>query len=488
VNQRPPVSGVARNPFIGLRASEMQTVPLGITIASLAPEAKGVLMCRVNGEWLLRESWESETLYGDVIEWYDVPQDNDTLRGVLQIAAIVAINYFFPGLTPFQLFAASFAASTALNLLLPPTQQERNSPQRTGDNFTASLSGNEARLDQPIWKICGRREINPPFACQPYYEYRARPDAVDANLDHDQYFYALYAVGVGNYDVIAKIANTPISRFGDVLVARYLPPGTAPTGVLANVTTATEVSGQILESGRFVGGFAACAAQRTCAAIGIDIAATRGLGNGGDPRTVSWRVDFRPINDFGQVLGPWQTLATESRTGYTATPQRWSYRYELSTGSPPLLATAQRVEVRVVRTDVQDTSAGALHELAWIGLRAYLAEPAPLNADTAHYEVVMRASSQLSNLSSRDLRLIVQGYCRTWTPGGGWDIEDAIRNPAWWMLDLATSPTWGINKPDERIDLQSFYELALLCDERQDRFDWVFDSATSAWVKPLCTR
>lgn len=481
MNQRPPVSGVARNPFIGLRASEMQTVPLGITIASLAPEAKGVLMCRVNGEWLLRESWESETLYGDVIEWYDVPQDNDTLRGVLQIAAIVAINYFFPGLTPFQLFAASFAASTALNLLLPPTQQERNSPQRTGDNFTASLSGNEARLDQPIWKICGRREINPPFACQPYYEYRARPDAVDANLDHDQYFYALYAVGVGNYDVIAKIANTPISRFGDVLVARYLPPGTAPTGVLANVTTATEVSGQILESGRFVGGFAACAAQRTCAAIGIDIAATRGLGNGGDPRTVSWRVDFRPINDFGQVLGPWQTLATESRTGYTATPQRWSYRYELSTGSPPLLATAQRVEVRVVRTDVQDTSAGALHELAWIGLRAYLAEPAPLNADTAHYEVVMRASSQLSNLSSRDLRLIVQGYCRTWTPGGGWDIEDAIRNPAWWMLDLATSPTWGINKPDERIDLQSFYELALLCDERQDRFDWVFDSATSAW-------
>lgn len=479
---RPPLSGVARNPFIGMRPGEMKPVAEGVPIASLAPQAYGVLMCRVNGEWLLRESWASETQRGDVIEWYDVPQDNDSLRGLLQIAAVIAINYFFPGLNPFQLFAASFAASTALNLLLPPTTPDpRSTPQRTGDNFNASLNGNEARLDQPIPKICGRREFNPPFAGQPYYEYRARPDAVDPDLDHDQYFFALYAVGVGNYDVIAKIANTPITRFGDVLRAAYLPPGTQPSQVLANVTTASEVTGQILESGRYVGGFAACAAQRTCAAIGIDIAATRGLGNGGDPRTVEWRVEYRPINDFGQVLGPWTVLANESRTGYTATPQRWSYRYELSTGSPPLMATAQRIEVRVVRTDLQDTTAGALHELAWIGLRAYLAEEATLNTDTAHFEVVMRATSQLSNLSNRDLRLITRGYCRTWAPGSGWGPEVHTRNPAWWMLDLATSPTWGVSKPDDRIDLQSFAELAELCDERQDRFDWVFDTTMSAW-------
>ena len=479
---RPPLSGVARNPFIGMKPGDMKHVAEGVPIASLAPQAYGVLMCRVNGEWLLRESWPSLTRNGDVIEWYDVPQDNDTLRGLLQIAAVIAINTFFPGLTPFQLFAASFAASTALNLLLPPTTPDpRATPRETGESFNASLNGNEARIDQPIPKICGRREFNPPFAGQPYYEYRPRPDAVDPDLDHDQYFYALYAVGVGNYDVIAKIANTPITRFGDVLRAAYLPPGTQPSQVLANVTTASEVSGQVLESGRYVGGFAACAAQRTCAAIGIDIAAPRGLGNGGDARTVEWRVEYRPINDFGQVLAPWTVLANESRTGYTATPQRWTYRYELSTGSPPLMATAQRVEVRVVRTDLQDTSAGALHELAWIGLRAYLAEEAPLNTDTAHFEVVMRATSQLSNLSNRDLRLIAKGYCRTWSPGGGWGAEIHTRNPAWWMLDLATSTTWGVNKSDDRIDLQSFYELALLCDERQDRFDWVFNSASSAW-------
>lgn len=478
----PPVCGVSRNPLVALTPADMRPVEVGVTIASLTPEQTGVLICRVNGEWLLRESWESETRPGDVIEWYDIPRDNDTLRGVLQIAAIVAINTFFPGLTPFQLFVASFAASTALNLLLPPTSPERQqNPERTGDAFSANLSGNEARLDQPIWKVCGRREITPPFACQPYYEMRARPDGPDPNIDHDQYFYALYAVGVGEHQVIAKIANTPITRFADVLRATYLPAGTQPTEVLANVTTASEVSGQTLESGRYVGGFAACAPQRTVAALGIDIAAPRGLGKGSDPLTVQWRVEYRPINDFGQVLAPWQTLANESRTAYTATPQRWSYKYELSTGSPPLMATAQRVEVRVVRTDVQDTDAGALHELSWIGLRAYLAEPATLNAETAHFEVVMRASSQLSNLSSRDFRLLAKGYCRTWSPTTGWSTPLHTRNPAWWILDLATSSTWGINRPDSRVDLQSFYQLAQTCDQRQDRFDWVFDSALSAW-------
>lgn len=478
----PPVCGVSRNPLVAMTSADMRAVDVGVPIDSLKPEHSGVLLCRVNGEWLLRESWASETRQGDVIEWYDIPRDNDALRGILQIAAAIAINYLLPGANPFILFAANFGAAQVLNALLPPTSPERQrNPERTGDAFSANLSGNEARLDQPIWKVCGRREITPPFACQPYYEMRARPDGPDENIDHDQYFYALYAVGVGEHDVIAKIANTPITRFADVLRAEYLPAGTQPTQVLANVTTATEVSGQTLESGRYVGGFAACAPQRTVAALGIDIAAPRGLGKGSDPLTVEWRVEYRPINDFGQVLAPWQTLANESRTAYTATPQRWSYKYELSTGSPPLMATAQRIEVRVVRTDIQDTDAGALHELSWIGLRAYLAEPASLNSETAHFEVVMRASSQLSNLSSRDLRLLVKGYCRSWSPTTGWSTPFHNRNPAWWVLDLATSDTWGINRPDSRVDLQSFYDLAITCDERQDRFDWVFDSSVSAW-------
>lgn len=471
------VCGFAASPLVGMRPADMQPVPLGVPLRDLPAllgqrTDDGLVVCRANGQWIDRASWESVTLAGDVVEFYKLPQDRDSLRTVLSIAAIFLPQFF--GLQGAALFAATTAASLAVNLLLPPTvQQAPGSPQQTGDASSTSLQGNQARLDQPIWKVCGQREITPPFACEPYFEYRARPDAVDEDLDHDQFFFALYAVGVGDHEVFAKIGNTPITRFADVLRADYLPPGTQPTEVLANVTTAREVAGQILESGRYVGGFAACSARRTCQAIGVDVAATRGLGKGEDALTVSWRVEYREINDFGQVLTPWQVLANESRTGYTATPQRWSERYELTTEA--------RVEVRVVRTDVQDTAPFALHELAWIGLRAYLAEPAPLNEHTAHFEVVMRASAQLSQASSRDVRLIVQAKCVSLDSNLN-DVAAAhTRNPGWWALDLVRSATWGARKADDRVDLQSFRDFAVTCDARQDRFDFVFDQAVSAW-------
>lgn len=468
-----PVSGFAPVPLQQIKPTDMVPVPVGVPISSLAPKNAGILVCRVNGEWLLRESWESLTQPGDVIEWHDVPQDRDTLRGALLIASLFIPQLF--ALQGFAAFAAVAASQLAINLLLPPigpTAVARASA--TGEAFSTSLVGNEARLDQPIWKICGQREITPPYACQPYFEYRTRPGDSDADpdLDNDQYFLALFAVGVGNHDVVAKIGNTPITRFADVLRATYLPPGTQPTEVLANVTTAVEVSSATLESGRFVGGYAACAPRRTCSAIGIDVSAVRGLGKTG-ALTVTWRVEYREINDFGQVLGAWTTLANESRTAFTATPQRWSEKYTLP--------TAARVEVRLVRTDVQDTDPSALHELAWIGLRAYLSEPARLNPETAHFEVVMRASSQLSQSASQDLRLICQAYCRTLAADLTWNAEVHTRNWVWWCLDLITSSTWGMDKADARIDLQSFYDLAVQADARQDRFDFVFDSTMNGW-------
>lgn len=469
---RPPVVGVARSPLMPIGPADLRRVETGIAIADTAPAHHGTLVCRVNGDWLSRESWQSLTRPGDVIEWHELPQDRDTLRSVLSIAALF-IPQLFPALGAWAT-AAVVGAQMAINALLPVEQvRGQNRPGQTGDSFSTNLSGNEARLDQPIWKVCGRREITPPFACQPYLEYLPKEGAEDPDLDREQYYYALIAVSVGEDDLAAvKIGNTPMSRFSDVLIAEYLPPGVQPSTVLPNVSTAQEVSSQVLESGIYVGGFAACAARRNAQAIGIDVVATRGLGKTG-ALTVSWRVEWRPINDFGQALGAWAILGTESRTAFTSTPQRWSTRYELGTPA--------RVEIRIVRTDEQDTSPSALHEIAWTGLRAYLAEPAPLNPHTAHFEIVLRASSQLSNGASRDVRLIVEAHARSLDANLDWVAAAHTRNPAWWALDLVTSTTWGLNRPDDRVDLQSFYDLAQTCEQRQDRFDWTFDSTLGGW-------
>jgi hypothetical protein len=465
---RDPVFGVSTNPIIGLRPSDMQRVPVGVPLRELAPAARGLLVCRLNGEWLLRADWDRPTRADDVIEWYDVPQDKEDFRSILQIASIV-VSFFNPAAGAWLM-----AASMAYNMLVPPTAlKPPPKPEQTGDGATTGLGGNEARLDQPIPKVCGRREFNPPLACQPYLEYRSKPGEPDPNLDNEQYFFALFAVGIGDHDVVAKIGNTPVSRFADVVTAQYLAPGEMPSTVEANVTTAAEVAGQVLESGQYVGGFSACAPNRRCSAIGIDIIAPRGLGRE-LPLTVTWRVEYRPINDFGQLLGSWAVLGSEqTRTAFTSSPQRWSVRYEIN---PPA-----RVEVRVVRTDIKDEDPVALHELVWQGLRAYLDEPAPLNEHCAHYEVVLRASSQLSSGSSRDVRLITEAKVRTLDAALAWQAEVHSRNPAWWILDLAVSDTWGMDKPEARVDLQSFYDLAQTCDARQDRFDWIFDSTVNAW-------
>src|SRR5258706_15529458 len=55
---REPIVGFARSPLRGLRPADMRRVPAGVPVASLAPERHvGALMCRVNGEWLLRADW-----------------------------------------------------------------------------------------------------------------------------------------------------------------------------------------------------------------------------------------------------------------------------------------------------------------------------------------------------------------------------------------------------------------------------------------------
>lgn len=479
MNHPVAVAGFARSVFEPM-GGRMREIPIGLPIrdvpAYLGERLEGAVICRSTGRepysWIDRASWDSIVMPGDVLEFYRVPADNDTLRSVLLIAAVFVPQLF--GLQGAALFAATVAGQIAVNALLPPAgPQAFRQPGQTGEASTTSLQGNAAALDQPVPRICGQKEINPRFACEPYLEFLPRPDAEDPELDQDQYFYAIFAIGVGDYEVFPKIGNTPLSRFDDVVAAEYLAPGEAPSFVEPNVSTADEVASQTLESGRYSGGFAACNGGRTVAAVGIDIAAPRGLGKGADPLTVTWRVEWRPINDFGQILGPWQVLATETRTAYTATPQRWSNRYDIPEPA--------RVEIRVVRTDIQDTDATALHELSWIGLRAYLQDPAPLNPNVAHFEIVLRATGQLSQGASRDFRLIVKGKCRGLDESLAWTAEAFTRNPALWALDLATSDVWGAGKPDARIDLQSFRDLAVRCDARQDRFDYCFDSTVSAW-------
>lgn len=498
LSHRPPAVGVCRNPLIGMKPDDMKVARVGVTIKSLMPENPGLLICVLNGVPLPRLTarqrahhaalvkrgelekarvylgkaarkalnWEHvRTRPGDVVEWHDQPQDKEDLRVVIQIAAVV-VSIYFPAFAPY-----AAAIVVAYNLLVPPTAPRPPQPEQAADSiFNTSLNGNQARLDQPIWRNFGRVKISPPFASAPYYEYI---DDDGDDLDNAQRYHAVFAVGYDDHEVESVfIGRTPITHFQDVLIADYLAPGVLPTMALCNVVTSTEVSQLELESGHYVGGYAACQPRRKAAAIGIDVLCPQGLGKSG-PLTVTYRVECREINDYGFATSAWRMLGSVSKTADTNTPQRWSVKYTL--------APAARVEVRMVRTDIKDTDSTARHALQWIGLRAYLDEDAPLNSHTAHYEVVMRASEQLSAASQRDFSMIVWPLIRTWNPDTGWSAKQRCRTPAWAIADLWTDAIWGEGLPDSRIDLQGLYDFSVTNDARQDRFDFTFVNATNAW-------
>lgn len=446
-----------------------EEVATGVLLVDTMPATNGPIVLRLNGEYLLRAAWPEHVGAANEIEWHvDQPQDKEDFRTVLQIAAVVAA--IIPGFQAAAPYLA--AASFAYNLLVPPTQppeQEAGKPV-----FSAQLSGNQARLDDPIPRTCGVDRKNPPFAAQPYFEY---------NTAGDQYYYGIFCLGYGPVDLLAEfIGRTPVGNFSDITIHQKLGPGVNPSIALANVVSSREAGGQEMTAGRYIGPFVACQPNRTINSIGYDIFAAQGLGlANGDPVEVTWQVEYQQIDDGGAPLADWELLDTGSFNMNTNTPVRRSFKRSL-----PM---SMRVQVRFARTNLKSTESSTRDGIELGGMRAYLEDAAPLNPLCSHYEIVLRASEQLTAASQTDFNIILQGKCRTWTPSDGWScaLEDfdnytAERNPAWWIADLWSDPNWGEGLADERIDLQTLYDLSLVLDDRQDRFDYTFEAATDAWA------
>ena len=79
---RMPVTGVSND--LGVAVAEVREVPIGVPLASLPAllgiEDGGILLCKCNGEFLLRSDWQSLTRHNDVIEWYSLSQNRQAAR------------------------------------------------------------------------------------------------------------------------------------------------------------------------------------------------------------------------------------------------------------------------------------------------------------------------------------------------------------------------------------------------------------------------
>ena len=461
------------------------------TIAELISSQKVALdrptVCALNGQPVLRGGWETTLVAPeDVVCFIALPAGgggggSNPLRTVLMLGMMVAAWEFAPGIAAEIGFAGSATAtglisaglmlggSMLVNSLLPPPSAAKGgalpSPSPT---YSLTGAGNMSRLGQPIPVLYGRHQIVPDFAAQPYTYYAG----------NDQYLCQLFCLGQGACTFEEpKLGDDLFSSFGivnatsgDAFYHIY-----APGEVVAlypQAVYAASLGAATLATGVNSSEVIANPSTTTIDTILIDVVCGRGLyyandSGGLDSKTVAFTIYGRTVDDNGVATSAYAPISSPTISGATTTPIRQTIT---------LTVSAARWQVYLVRTDTQDTSSRAGHEVSWYGLTGLKSGGRTYPNENIMY-VRMKADAGLSAAKSRTVNVVGQRLLPTWTQAGGWTAPVATRNPAWALCDVAKNTVYGGGYSDAQLDLPKIAALAATWDSRGDYFDGIFDTA-----------
>jgi hypothetical protein len=468
-------------------------------------------VCLLNGKALKRAEWKRATVgAGDVVAFWTPPAGgNGGGSNPLMIVAMVAIiiisvvlqQYYLPGafasLTgaaatstgvgiASTVTAAAFAAAASYGVMAlfgsqPPQSMQSTSfgtGTQTSPTYSLVAQGNTARLEQPIPDIVGRHRIFPDFIGQPYIHYSG---------DNDQFLHFGLSIGIGEYEIdedSIKIGDTPISTF-DQIIYDIVPPGGVHVTAIwdtrwlpSNDLATVELPGAGADPpSPWKGPFIANPPNTLVDRVEVDFSASRGsfafdpVTGGLDPKSWAADLEAREIDADGEPVGAgtWLTLGTFAETKRSQEPWRWTQEY--------IFDYAARWEVRIRRTDIEDESLQAGHQLDWIGLRGRLTSIRRFAGMTC-LDIRMKASGDLNSVTSRRVNLIVTRKLPTWDDEAGAMTTEvtATRNPCDAFAYIARSSNGG-RIPDDKIDLAGLYENYDFFDYEGWTFDFVFDQS-----------
>jgi len=460
------------------------------SIATLDPKWDRPYVALLDGKPVLRREWGNLiVLRGQILVFIDVealPQGgggSNPLR-IIAMLAVVALSagvgawiggaaMFANGGTLLGLGGSAWGAigagvtmmvgSAIVNALIPAQALPSAGAGSTAlsPTYTLTAQGNTARLGLPVPEHFGRMLAYPDYGAQPYQEFQG----------NEQFLYCFLCIGRGEYSIEAiRIEDTPLAEFEDVTY-ELVGPHQAVTLFPANVVTSVEVGGQEMPHNVPTSAFTVNASGTAVNFVGFDFITPRGLfyaNDNGSLSSVSISVQGQLclIDDHGAEIGSWTTVVTKTYTGATATPQRYSEKIPVAPG---------RYKARVVRTNAEQTSSRYGHNIVWGGLRGYIKDQRTFG-DTTHLAIKMRASSQLTGLSSRKINVIATRKLATWN-GSAWSGLLPTRSIAWAAVHAAKQ----VGFPDAMIDLPAFLTLEATWAARGDTFDARFDSTSDAW-------
>lgn len=471
------------DPYHMMKGREIVPLLAAGPLSACAPETDKPFILMRNGEAVLRKDWGLPVERGDIVTCVMLPQGGGGGSNPLKFIAMIVVMYFTAGMGAGLIGAAegSLAAAAAnaavsmigaalVNAIFPTKNPSATSASTqsysASSTYSLTAQGNSARLEQPIPVQYGRLRSFPDFAASPYTEYAGQ----------EQYLYQLLCVGAGEYDIEAiRIEDTDIANFEEIDY-QIVPPGGALTLFPSNVVTSVEVAGQTAETGTWIGPFVANAEETQACYLAVDVVFPRGLyhaneDGGLDKVAVTFTYQAREIDDYGDPVGSWVTLATRTVEKGTATPLRYSYRHQVTPG---------RYEVQFRRTSTTYTDTSYGNELTWAGLRAYFPETRDFGNVTL-LAMKMRATNNLSSQASRKINVISTRKIRTWHPSTGWSAVTPSRSVAWAIADALTNTDYGAGLADARVDLDGLYELDQTLETRGDHFDGRFDNTLTMW-------
>jgi hypothetical protein len=469
-----------------------------LCIGDLAPSHGRQVVCCINGEYIGRLDWWQPVRVGDVVVFAEVAGASGGGSNPLRILATLAVIALTAGAGGALLLATAPGAMSALtvgvanslvtglavaavNALFPVSTPQVGSVAAPSPTYSAGLQGNSPRLGAPVPVRYGQEKYFPDQACPPYNEF--------AGADYDQFYCTGLSIGLGEYELLSiELDDTPIQHFRDVEV-EIIGPGMAArtqatgypavdtwaeqTTIELGMVTSAEVGGQELRDAEWVGPYAALKSGAAADRIFVDLVFPRGLGtieSDGDivSRSVAWQIQVRPIDAGGTPTADWSLLATETTTAATTTQVRVTYEYTVAEG---------RYLVRLRRVSARSTNDRHLNDMAWAQLRCRLSTPGITRTDLTGLVIRIRASSQLSSLTQRRIKVMTRRLLSVYDADTEtWGAVEFTRNPAWALADIWRDQVYGRRLPDSRVDLESLADYAAVWAARQDRFDHSFDT------------
>lgn len=511
------VAKVFESPLPGIEP-RLVNAAIGSPLKDIASACRVPMVCIVDGVPLKREWWlQRPVCDGDNIEFHPIylgggGGSRSILGAIASVLLTIYAPYLVAAINPAfvtatgaltnigRLVAAGIVmvGNALISAVIMPSGGSSNNAQgdKPSSIYDVDTQGNQAKIFSPIPVQYGRMKAFPDYAAQPYVRYYTSEDVAhqiqlkggaaqssqqqitvplgsSVSDNGDQYYFALFCLGQGEYEVESiTIADADISGFTDVIVSNILPPGQLPQYVNPCVVSSDAVSGQSLDSSEYVGGFPACGPGRRTSKISVDIVFPQGLCKVNDKgkatsASVHITVDIAQYSDASLLSGAWQNVYSGSISASSMTPQRRTIDISVPSG---------RYLVRMRRGNKKDPEDNRdLTSCTWNALRAELDESAPLCKTATHFELVMRASEQLSSLSQRKIAIICTRKVQDWN-----GALVPSRSPILALKDKWQNSIYGDGLSDDRIDFETLRQLDALCAERQDHFDYRFEGRVTS--------